>query len=110
MADTRIEDIRGTVDKQIAELRTQVATLTRKLSAQASHTAGQAGDVAEEARGRLRTAVASAREGGHNVVEAARENPGTAGSALLTAGLIGVAIGYLIGTSSHYEEPRRWHW
>ncbi|MBL0371060.1 hypothetical protein JJB09_03380 [Rhizobium sp. KVB221] len=113
MADPRIQEIRDTVDEQLAQLRAQVATLTKALSSRARDAAEQAGDTADTARGRIGTAVASARQQGHNVVEAARENPGAATSALLSAGLIGLAIGYLLGSSAESrasERGRHWHW
>ena len=107
MAD-RIQDISDTVDKQIAELRSQVATLTKRLAAQARAAGDEASEAAENARGRVRNAITTARQQGGEVADLAREHPAATTSALLTACLIGAAIGYMVGSLGQQQSRRYW--
>ncbi|MEK1947523.1 MAG: hypothetical protein AAAB36_18445, partial [Ensifer adhaerens] len=84
----------------------QVADLTRSISARAGEAAGSAADLAEDARGRVSSAARVVRAQGQSVVEAAKDNPGTATTVVSTAGLIGFAIGVLVGVS--FQSNARW--
>ncbi|CAN7569550.1 hypothetical protein GFB56_25420 [Ensifer sp. T173] len=99
-------DIQRSVEDQISELRAQVADLTRSISARAGEAAGSAADLAEDARGRVSSAARVVRTQGQSVVEAAKDNPGTATTVVSTAGLIGFAIGVLVGVS--FQSNARW--
>ncbi|MDP9633284.1 UNVERIFIED_ORG: ElaB/YqjD/DUF883 family membrane-anchored ribosome-binding protein [Ensifer adhaerens] len=99
-------DIQRSVEDQISELRAQVADLTRSISARAGEAAGSAADLAEDARGRVSSAARVVRAQGQSVVEAAKDNPGTATTVVSTAGLIGFAIGVLVGVS--LQSNARW--
>lgn len=99
-------DIQRSVEDQISELRAQVAELTKSISARAGEAADSAAEMADDARGRVRSAARVVRTQGQSVVEAARENPGTATTVVSTAGLIGFAIGLLIGVSC--QSNTRW--
>lgn len=99
-------DIQRSVEDQISELRAQVADLTRSISARAGEAAGSAADLAEDARGRVSSAARVVRTQGQSVVEAAKDNPGTATTVVSTAGLIGFAIGVIVGVS--FQSNARW--
>ena len=72
----------------------------------------RASAVQVEARGRVRKAAHNVRAQGQHVVEAAKENPGTATSLLTIVGALGFAIGYAVGTSTQQNSsngsPYRW--
>ena len=100
MAQTKLNVVEDTVENQIAELRSQISSLSKSVSARAGNFSDDAAEFAEEARGRAQRAVQTVREQSHNVVEAVKENPGTATSVLTVVGALGFAIGYFIGTST----------
>ncbi|MNF05221.1 hypothetical protein D3C80_2049010 [compost metagenome] len=54
----------------------------------------------------MRSAARVVRAQGQSVVEAAKDNPGTATTVISTAGLIGFAIGVLVGVSC--QSNARW--
>ncbi|RDL50385.1 hypothetical protein BLJAPNOD_01506 [Ensifer sp. M14] len=99
-------NIQRSVEDQISELRAQVAELTKSISARAGEAAESAADLAEDARGRVRSAARVVRAQGQSVVDAAKDNPGTATTVVSTAGLIGFAIGVLVGVSC--QSNARW--
>lgn len=74
---------------QIADLKAELVELSGKLR-----------EGAEEAERSLRPAI--------GVI---RDNPGTVSSVALTAGLVGVAVGYLLASSSQTPSvsSRFWH-
>lgn len=53
-----------------------------------------------ELSGKVKSGAEQARRAVAPALGAIRENPGTVSSVAVTAGLVGIAIGYLIGTSS----------
>lgn len=76
--------------EQIADLKAELVELSGRV---------QAG--AEDAERAIRPAI--------GVI---KDNPGTVSSVAVAAGLIGVAIGYLLGASSHTQmvaPTRRWY-
>ncbi|WP_312367489.1 hypothetical protein [Ensifer sp.] len=99
-------DIQRSVEDQISELRAQVAELTKSLSARAGEAADSAAEFADDARGRMRSAARVVRAQGQSVVDAAKDNPGTATTVVSTAGLIGFALGVLVGVSC--QSGTRW--
>jgi ElaB/YqjD/DUF883 family membrane-anchored ribosome-binding protein len=101
MAQTKLNVVDDTMENQIAELRSQIATLTESFSTRASAFSDDASDVMEDAKGRVSRAAQAAREQGHNVVEAVKENPGAATSLLATVGALGFALGYFLATNSN---------
>lgn len=60
-----------------------------------------------ELSGRVKSGAEQARQAVAPALGAIRENPGTVSSIAVTAGLVGIAIGYLIGTSSQPESSWR---
>lgn len=100
MASSRSSDVEKAVEDQISELRSQISELSKSVSDRAGDLGERAQEYADEARSGLRRAASTVREQGANVVEAVRENPGTATSVLTVVGLLGFAIGYCIGQSN----------
>jgi ElaB/YqjD/DUF883 family membrane-anchored ribosome-binding protein len=103
-----IIDIGNSVEDQIADLRGKIADLSKQLSQKANAAAANANVAVDKARGNVGNAVQTVRDQGQDVVKTVRENPGTATSVALSAGLVGLAIGYLVGSSSS-DSTSRWH-
>jgi ElaB/YqjD/DUF883 family membrane-anchored ribosome-binding protein len=101
-------DIKNSVEEQVSELRAEIADLTAKLSSLRGTATERASAAADAARGNIRSAVRTAKDQGQSVVDTVKENPGTATSLVVTAGLLGLAIGYLIGSSSS-APPSKWY-
>jgi hypothetical protein len=78
------------LQNQIMDLKAEIVELSRI----ASERAGDAADMA--------------RDEGLTILAAVKEDPKTATSIALTAGLLGVAIGWLLGTASGSQQSR-WH-
>ena len=98
MADEKItNDIQQALEKQIADMRSELKRLSRTLASQSGELRERAEDVMDDASGRLRHAAQTVRERGQAVAETVRENPGTATTLFGTAGIIGILIGVVIG-------------
>ncbi|WP_425647595.1 hypothetical protein [Agrobacterium leguminum] len=100
MAQTKLNVVEDTIENQIAELRSQIASLSKSVSARAEGVSEDASEFLDEARGRVRKAAHNVRAQGQNVVEAVKENPGTATSLLTIVGALGFVIGYAVGAST----------
>ena len=90
----------ATIEEQIAALREQIAGLSESVSSQAGSLKEKAEERLDEARGGLRRAASTVREGGQQALETVRDNPGAATSVAAIAALSGMAVGYLIGSLS----------
>lgn len=103
MAQSKLNVVEDTVENQIAELRSQISALSKSVSARAGTISGEASEFVDEARGRVQrvaqNAAQTVRAQSHNVVEAVKENPGTATSVLTVVGALGFALGYFIANS-----------
>jgi ElaB/YqjD/DUF883 family membrane-anchored ribosome-binding protein len=111
MASSKYNESESAVENQITELRSQIAELSRSVSDRAGNLGDRAQEYADEARGGIRRAASVVKEQGANVVEAVRENPGTATSVLTVVGLLGFAIGYCIGQQNQPQAAKyfdRW--
>ncbi len=106
MAQTKLNVVEDTIENQIAELRTQIASLSKSFSARAEGVGEDASEFLDEARGRVRKVAHDVRAQGQNVVEAVKENPGTATSLLTVVAALGFAIGYAVGTGSQHGSSK----
>ena len=104
MAQTKLNVVEDSVENQIAELRSQIASLSKSVSSRASEFSGEASDYVDEAKGRVQrdaqNAAQTVKAQSHNVVEAVKENPGTATSLLTVVGALGFALGYFAANAS----------
>ncbi len=95
----------------MAELRKEVAAISRALSKRGSAAFEEARDRAEgaydDASGRARAAARHVQEQAHAVTEAARENPGTAATLLTAVGVLGFLLGFVAGHSASDDRRRR---
>ena len=91
-------EMRAGVEDQIAELKKEVARLSRSLSARANETAGDAGEALEAGTKRTLQVVRQMRDQAHVAADAARARPGT--SALAAIGLVGLAAGLIYAASA----------
>jgi hypothetical protein len=77
--------------------------------AKKSLTAGFTGDIDEDQRvsTKARTAIARAKDEAGVVAAHAADHPTATGSAVVAVGLVGLAVGYLLGVTS---ASRNRHW
>jgi ElaB/YqjD/DUF883 family membrane-anchored ribosome-binding protein len=101
------------VQSQISALRAEIATLQKDLSDRGSEAyetiRDRAGNAVDAARPAVRSATKYVRSEGAAVAQAAREHPAGLSTVVLTAGLAGVVLGYLLGSLEN-EPPRRQRW
>ncbi|EYR78084.1 hypothetical protein P9A16_16570 [Shinella sp. 838] len=101
------------VQSQISALRAEIAQLQKDLGERGSEAyetiRDRAGNAVEAARPAVRSATKYVRNEGAAVAQAAREHPAALSTVVLTAGLAGVVLGYLLG-SLESEPPRRQRW
>ena len=98
MADEKItNDIQQALEKQIADMRSELKRLSKSLASQSGDLRERAEDALDDASGRFRNAAQAVRERGQVVAETVRENPGTATTIYGTAGIIGILVGIAIG-------------
>jgi ElaB/YqjD/DUF883 family membrane-anchored ribosome-binding protein len=99
---------------ELRELREQMTDLKEAISRQAGRAGYDARHRASEAlHGAARTAgvVADyARDGADSVAGVVRRHPTATSTALITLGIIGGVIGYLVATSTPNQRDNRWHW
>ncbi|MDI6027532.1 hypothetical protein QBK99_15175 [Corticibacterium sp. UT-5YL-CI-8] len=90
-------------EKQIADLKNDIAKITKTLSERSGEAYNRAADTARSATQQVRTQA-------HAVSDAIKDNPGTAATVLSSAGLIGFLIGITVGQAiaNSHNEPRRW--
>ncbi|MGV3553195.1 hypothetical protein [Rhizobium sp.] len=63
-----------------------------------------------ELSGKVKAGAAEAERAIRPAIGVIKDNPGTVSSVALTAGLVGLAIGYVLGASSPSNSSmRRWH-
>ncbi|MEO3386327.1 hypothetical protein [Mesorhizobium sp. CAU 1741] len=116
MADTpNTDQNRRDLEKQIADLRADMAALTKTVSERGGAvyddlSAGAEGMYTEASR-QARGAAKQVRNQAYLVSEAARENPGTAATVLSSAGILGFLIGLAVGhaLSANEQPSRRWY-
>ncbi len=108
MADSNMQS-------ELRSLQNQVAELTQAISRQGSKTAStlrdRTSEVVDTASRRAQDAAGYTRAEAETMAGVFREHPTAASGALLTAGVIGGIIGYLVGTSAHnsHDSHRRWY-
>jgi ElaB/YqjD/DUF883 family membrane-anchored ribosome-binding protein len=108
---TNTDDIKNTMNKDIAALQQEVARLQKLVSAQGTEAyyelRDRAGKVYEDAAPRAKRAVAQIRAEGAAVSDVVREHPTATTTALALVGAIGFLAGYLLAGSAQ-PEPRQW--
>lgn len=94
---------------EIAALREEVSSLNKEIAARSAAAYGEVKGRAASAGRSIRSATRSGadyvRSEGTAVARTAREHPAAVSTLVMAAGLAGVAIGFLIGSSS--EPPSR---
>jgi hypothetical protein len=61
-----------------------------------------------ELSGKVRAGVDEAERAARPAIGVIRDNPGTVSSVAITAGIVGLAVGYMLGTSAGASSSR-WH-
>ena len=62
-----------------------------------------------ELSGKVRSGVDEVERAARPAIGVIRDNPGTVTSVAVTAGLFGLALGYVLGSSSLPASVSRWH-
>ena len=62
-----------------------------------------------ELSGKLQSDVEEERKVARPAIGVIRDNPGTVSSVALTAGLVGLALGYVLGSGGHHADHRWLH-
>ena len=108
MADTPSEpksrlptqsDVQDGLEKQVAQLKREIAKINKSLAARAGEAADQVNGWYDAASDRTSKAAQSLRSQAHSVSDAVKDNPGTVSSAMLLGGLIGFALGVVFAQS-----------
>jgi len=87
----------NTIASQIGELRSQLSTLSAELAEKLGTATGKADDALASASSAFDDVAASARFHGSRALNAAKENPGAASTALATIGIVGLLAGIFLG-------------
>ncbi|QDB99774.1 hypothetical protein [Mesorhizobium sp. 8] len=111
---SRVADAaRKLTDDTEAALRKEIASLKRQLTRMTNQMAGRAEEVGEEASGwydaaadRAARTTEALKTQAQTVSDTVRENPGTHSGALLLGGMLGLAIGMMLGQ----QESRSARW
>lgn len=104
MADNASNNLRTDLEKQIAELKNEIANMGKSIKGRASEAVDSVDDVFTNTRDKARGATKQIRQQANIVSNAIRENPGTATTVLSSVGLIGLIVGVAVGcaiTSGH---------
>lgn len=98
--------------KQVTALREEIDKLRQELAARTTETyegmRERAGKAGRSVRAAARGGADYVRAEGAAVADAAREHPAATSTLVLTAGLAGFAIGYLLAGAT--EPPPRRYW
>ena len=100
-------DTRADLERQLADLKAQVARMSASVSNRASEAYERAEDTYGELRSGVRSAAGHVRDTAQGAVQLARENPATTATALSAAGLLGVALGVLVGSMCARDDRAR---
>jgi hypothetical protein len=98
-----VDDTEDALRKEIASLKRQVSRLTRQLSEQTEQSSESVGG--HEADDHDTTGSAALMSRAQAVSQTIRDNPGTVSASMLLGGVVGLAIGLLLGQS----DARRWY-
>lgn len=118
MADTpktethNIDEVQKAFEKQLLELRREIAKINKSISERGTELADEARDVAAKAydgaSARASRASQQLRTQAQSVSEIARKNPRTTTAALGIAGCIGFLIGIAVAKGLS-DKPRHWY-
>lgn len=111
--DKSFNDLREDFENQIAALRKQVEGIRDSLADRGfellDDAEEMAGNMAEQAGGAARRAAKHVQHEVSAVAEVARDNPAVTTTVLATVGLVGMAIGYILGSTAQ-ETSRHRYW
>ncbi|MBP1850355.1 hypothetical protein [Rhizobium halophytocola] len=95
------------LEAQVVHFKDLLGSESRSMAAEAKSRGSAAIDVASS---KARNAASYARDEADSMASIAREHPAATSTALLTVGLVGGLIGYLLGNSMQPERTSRWRW
>lgn len=98
--DKNEDSIAKALQAQVDDLKAEIVELSGALSSRAGRMADRVAPAADAVKDAARQTAHSARAQGQAVADVVRENPGTATSIAVTAGFLGLAIGYMIGSAT----------
>ena len=95
------------LEAQVVHYKDLLGSEGRSVAADVKSRGSAAFDIASS---KARDAASYARDEADSMASIAREHPAATSTALLTMGLIGGVIGYLLGNSMQPERTSRWRW
>lgn len=95
------------LEKQVAQMRREIAKINKALADRAEEAMDQASGWYSGATERASRATQALRSQAQSVSEQVKENPGTLSTAMVVGGLIGFALGMVVGQST---ANRHRHW
>src|SRR5690349_18028460 len=113
MADVpTVRDVEHALEARVAELSHQIETITSTLADRGvdlfNDTRDRTGHAVADARRTTSRSVEHMKHEAATMAEAAREAPIATTTTLATVALFGLAVGYLLGTSSTNGHAHRW--
>lgn len=106
-ATARQNKARNAMEKQIAELKHEIARIDDMLAEQAGHVAREARGWYNSASHRATKVTRALGNRAHSVSEAVKGNPGTVSSAMVLGAIAGFVVGMVLGRT---PVRRRDHW
>lgn len=109
--DNFADEVRETIEEQIADLRGQLHSISRSLHDHGfdlEHLRDEAQDLVSGAAKNARKAANYAQSEAKAVARVARKNPAGASTALTLAAAIGFGIGYAVCQMQHENHNNRW--
>ncbi len=103
----RTNNARSAMERQIAELKHEIARIDDMLGEQAGHVAKEAGGWYDSASRRATKVTRALGNRAYSVSEAVRGNPGTVSSAMVIGAIAGFVVGMVLGST---PTRRRDHW
>ena len=96
-------DTKEALEKQVAQMQSEINSLKKTLAAKAEEVSGWIGDFSEQAN----RAGSAIRSKAHSVSDVVQDNPVTFSTTAVLFGAIGFLIGLVVGQNSDH---RKHHW
>jgi len=105
---TRQDNMRVAMERQIADLKHEIARIDDMLAEQAGHVAKEASGWYDSASRRATKVTRSLGNRAYSVSEAVRGNPGTVSSAMVIGAIAGFVVGMVLGSAPSRRRDNWW--
>ena len=103
-------EAREALEKQVAQLKREINKINRTLAERAEEVVEEAAGWYDSAADRASRTTQALRNTASTVSGVVQENPGTVSSAFILGGILGGAVGLLLGLALAAGDQRRSHW